>query len=412
MKKINTIITFIIFVGIVATTSITVDAKPMPENKIPVIVKVEGSGFNPINTLNGYNIDGYNYVKARDLAKSNRHFNFSWNDDKKLVEFVDEYNNVTLFTNKDLEDLGALQYNNENYFKVRTLLELGLANPQIKYDVNTKVISWNNEDTSDEALINTADKIYAIDNGDYSNETKEYMYRRIYHDLPGYHEVLILMLDEENEKVAYIEDNNIGELWALAYGNMYKSGLAEVEKLMEMDKLAAGYKLFELNQEQRYRYRPQLEDEVKNEVEQLEEELKDYMPISLFDVYFFGQYSDYEYFKDTVKVGYATPGDAAIEEPYQIKMDGGSSVTININNQVKRFVGNVDSKGLKVYGDGKLLYISTTDSTSIYSDDVEKFNIDISGVKKLKIENSTNETITLDEALLLRHNVKPFTYFR
>lgn len=409
MKKYkNVALLLLVFSVVFATNFKYIEAKPMPDNKIPVKVKVigsdvlspEGISTDYLDILDGFNVDGSNYVKGRDLAEAGIHFAFNWNNDKKMVELVDESNNVILLSNKDLEDLGALQYNDENYFKVRTLLELALINPQIEFDANTKIISYTNESTADDFLKNAEEKIRAIENSDHSRETKEFMYGRIYNDLPNQYRYPYFYTEE----IAYIENNNIPELWQLAFYKKYKCELDEVRELMDIDMLLAGDKFFEMNKQLYYRYSPGLTEELQNEANNIEIELKEYLPIPLANVDYYtredsgniksGQY--YEYFKDAVKTG-ETSISGSIGEPLKYYMYGNSSITINVNDRFKRFVGNIDTAGVKIYGDGKLLH------TSSKNDWREDFDVNISGVKKLKIENPTSSYITLDDALLLRY---------
>lgn len=410
MKKYKNVALSLLVFGVVFATNVKyIEAKPMPDNKTPVKVKVigndtlmpDGGLLDRLDILDGFNVDGSNYVKGRDLAEAGIHFAFNWNNDKKMVELVDESNNVILLSNKDLEDLGALQYNGENYFKVRTLLELALIDPQIEFDANTKVISYNNTNTWRETIKNTEEKIQAVENNDYSRETKEFMYGRIYNDLPNQYRYPYFYTEEE---IAYIENNNIPELWQLAFYKKYKCELDEVRELMDIDMLLAGDKFFEMNKQLYYKYRPGLTEELQNEANNIENELKEYLPIPLSDVDYYtredsgniksGQY--YEYFKDAVKTGETTTS-AVLGKPLEYTMFGNSSITINVNERFKRFVGNIDTPGVKIYGDGKLLH------TSAKSDWREDFDVNISGVKKLKIENPTSSRAVLDDALLLRH---------
>lgn len=393
MKKFSSVIMSIIVLGsVIVGNCVSTYAKDMPKNAIPTEVKIENNEFKQgyrirqsrIDELDGFIVDGFTYVKGRDLADVVDHFSFSWNGKTNKIELVDERNNVKFFTNTDLENMGALQYNGENYFKVRDLLELGLINPKVTYDSKNKIIHYNEQSTVNETLKNTKGKFNEIENSGLSDASKKQMYQAMYKDLEG---LFSMYAPESSNGYTKKELYNLGEQ---AFKKKYAYELDEVRQLMKTDKLLAGDKLFE--------YRFQFYDDdtpivnaLIEEHKKLNNELEEYMPVAL---------AQYEYMYSDKVTGGEIVGSGLIGSPYLTYIKPGDVVYIDIGGKFKKMVGFVammdgNSSNAKIYGDGKLLYTVTKEG--------EEVDIDLTGIKKLKFENLTSDYIYLGDVILRRY---------
>lgn len=395
MKKIASImISFIIFAGMVCSNFEEIYAKGMPSNAVPVKVKIQNTELkygsftrhSKLYELDGFNVGGENYLKGRDLANVVAHFSFSWNPDTKNVEIVDETNNAKLYTNADLEKLGALQYNGENYFKVRTLLELALINPKISYNANTKVISYSEQDTVSQTMKNPKTKFSEIDKSNLSTESKKQMYKSMYEDLKSL--FTVYNGDHGYNDYSYRELDKLGQT---AFNKRFSYDLDEISKLMSTNKYVAGDRLFDLDTEF-WDIDTPLPTEELERYRKMVNELEDYMPVALVGY-------DQLYPKDVVS-GNLGPGGSEWEPyGYYMEADDNEVVSLNINGKFKRFVGRYDQyfnpKGTKVYGDGKLLYTFTEPDGS--------FDIDLTGVKNIRIEKPINQLIKLYDPMFKRY---------